>query len=76
MAYQRPAKMLVQFISLTSPRKYSDVEVDEFLTRHEQISLDSKKSYVLLWTTKEVIVRIAVKLERIVITLAIRTMLD
>ena len=76
MTYKTPSTILVKFISLTSPRKYRDVEVDEFLTRHKQISLDLNKSYVLLWTTKEVVFRSALKLERIVVTLVIRTMID
>ena len=38
MAYSPPHKSIIKIIELTAPRKYKEVEVDEFLERHEILS--------------------------------------
>ena len=76
MAYSPPHKSIIKIIELTAPRKYKEVEVDEFLERHEILSKEESNSYLQVWTAKEVISRVARKLPRLAITIATKSMLD
>ena len=76
MTYSLPHKSILKIIELTAPQKYKEVEVDEFLEKHEILSKEESDTYLKVWTAKEVISRVTRKLPRLAISIATKYMLD